>query len=342
MDVTPGSYMDAPEPAFFAETDVETALNSRCSSDADSDQSRLHWGMYDLETHISDENLHALERGVQVPRFTYSRLDVDFDQRPVVLAISAYETGLEQKWLNIESGMQHQAIHLVCAAVGMGTCILNLGIDGQFLYGELLGTARMRIEMMRPSYQGSLWSNDAPGDWVADPTLPEPRRSGGMLLLQAMENLAVAADGRNTGLEDISQLLWAARGRTPHLYFGKSCGLTIPVWNGVQEIASVYLVKEDGTFRYVNWRDGKPTHALEQVDDTHPGLKHGEVNIVLSVGETSARALWEVGYMLENLFVQAISLGVKYRSVLLDPAGVCEYATTCIPDAAAVFTVHGG
>jgi len=34
----------------------------------------------------------------------------------------------------------------------------------------------------------------------------------------------------------------------------------------------------------------------------------------LSRNEKSNRSLWEVGYMLENMFLQAKSLGISYKS----------------------------
>lgn len=340
MDTAPGSYMQEEEPSLPSETSVETALNSRCSSDHDSDQGKAHWGMYDPDTPVPLEHLHALDRGVQVARFTELRLSVDFDERPIVLAISNAASGFQREWLHIESGMQQQAVHLVCAALGMGTCIYNLGVDGKYLSEDLWGTARMGLEMMLPSFGGSLWSTSAPDDWSADPSLPDPRREGGIPLLQAMENLGTSADGRDAERQDISQLLWAARGRTPHLYLGRRWGLTIPTWAGHQDIADLYLVSKDGTFRYVNWRDDRPTHTLGRIGDPPGGWNPAEERLVMSANEPSGRALWEVGYMLMNLLVQAVSLGVGYDSQLLDPDVSSEYQAAGAPNACAALTIY--
>ena len=40
--------------------------------------------------------------------------------------------------------------------------------------------------------------------------------------------------------------------------------------------------------------------------------------IVLGKNESTGRALWEIGYELQNLLVQAASLGISYKAVLLD------------------------
>ena len=340
MDRIPGAYMRMGEPPLPAETSVETALNSRCSSDRDGNPRAGHWGMYDPDTPVPLEYLHALDRGAQIPRFTHHRLSVDFDERPIALAMSNAASGTERQWLHVESGMQHQAVHLVCAALGMGTCIYNLGVEGRYLSEELWGTARMGLEMMSPSFDGSLWSAKAPDDWVSDSSLPDPRRDGGIPLLRAMEDLATSAFGRKAERQDISQLLWAARGRTPHLHAGRRWGLTIPTWAGIQDIACLYLASKDGVFRYVNWRDDKPTHALEQIGGPVDRFEPDEYQMIMAANEQSSRALWEVGYMIENLLVQAGSIGVRYEAELLDPEAAGEYERAGIRGAAAVSTLY--
>lgn len=337
-----GIRMYEQEPAVASETSVEAALNSRCSSDSDRDSTVGHWGMYDEDQPVPSEVIQALERGIQIARFTYFPLDANFDERPVVLGMSNEAAGLDREWLHIESGMQQQAFHLVCAALGVGTCIYNLGTEGKSLNANLWGNVRMGIKMMRPTYDGSFWTTKAPEDWLPDPSLPEPRRDGGIPLVKAVEDMAISVDGRNAELRDVSQLLWAARGRTPHLYGGKRWGLTIPTWGGSQSIASLYAVTGDGAFRYVNWREDRPTHALQRISDLSEGLDAGEhARIVMAVDEETGRALWEVGYMLENLLAQAISLGVRCQAALLDPTTAAPYERSGIARAVALLSVSG-
>ncbi|HUV05517.1 MAG TPA: hypothetical protein VMX94_10470 [Armatimonadota bacterium] len=340
MDRVPGAYMRMGEPPLPAETTVETALNSRCSSDHDGNPRAGHWGMCDADTPVPLEYLHALDRAVQVPRFTHHRLSVNFDERPIIFSISNAAAGIERQWLHVESGMQHQAVHLVSAALGMGTCIYNLGVDGKYVNEELWATARMGIEMMLPSFDGSLWSAKAPDDWVSDSSLPDPRRDGGVPLLQAMEDLVTSVPGRKAEWQDVSQLLWAARGRTPHLYGGKRWGLTIPTWAGIQDIACLYLASKDGIFRYVNWRNDRPTHALEQIGGPLGRFEPDEHQMIVAADEQSCRALWEVGYMVENALVQTVSLGVRCEAALLEPEVAGKYEQAGISGAAAVLTLY--
>jgi hypothetical protein len=42
-----------------------------------------------------------------------------------------------------------------------------------------------------------------------------------------------------------------------------------------------------------------------------------EKAIVLCQNEKTGRALWEIGYMLENMLLQATSLGITYESKIL-------------------------
>ena len=69
-----------------------------------------------------------------------------------------------------------------------------------------------------------------------------------MPLFEAIERAEITSDGRRSGSKDVSQLLWAARGRTPHKYRGREWGMTIPTWAGGQNLPIVIdgLIREDG------------------------------------------------------------------------------------------------
>ena len=102
--------------------------------------------------------------------------------------------------------------------------------------------------------------------------------------------------------------------------------MTIPTWGGDQNISSLYLLSENKLYRYVNWKDQRPTHSSLQLNGIDPegfnemlGLFSAtRALIVIGKNEASARALWEVGYQLMNMLLQAGSLEISYTSFLLN------------------------
>ena len=102
--------------------------------------------------------------------------------------------------------------------------------------------------------------------------------------------------------------------------------MTIPTWAGEQHISSLYLISDQKLFRYVNLHRNRPTHSLEAVGEIDIDLHNELVKlfplsncfIVLGKNETFARALWEIGYQLLNLLVQAHALDAAYQAALLD------------------------
>ena len=61
--------------------------------------------------------------------------------------------------------------------------------------------------------------------------------------------------------------------------------------------------------------------------------------IVLGKNEAFNRALWEIGYQLLNLLVQAISLDIPYKAVLLDNKQKKLVTHSGIEDPVAVSTI---
>lgn len=69
-----------------------------------------------------------------------------------------------------------------------------------------------------------------------------------------------------------------------------------------------------------------PTRSLEKVGkiDTTAGklltdrYHPNNCLIVLSKNENAARSLWETGYQFLNMMLQAQSLGVSYKAILLE------------------------
>jgi hypothetical protein len=103
--------------------------------------------------------------------------------------------------------------------------------------------------------------------------------------------------------------------------------MTIPTWGGEQDISDVSVIWNGMLSRYINRRRGsKWAHALDTSDRVNPGawtslLKaHDPFDcfVVFGRNENSGRALWEIGYQLLNAMLQAVSLELKYRALLLN------------------------
>jgi len=116
----------------------------------------------------------------------------------------------------------------------------------------------------------------------------------------------------------------------------------------------VYVLKVHKLLRYVNWTKdfsllnraflnyakwtrGNPTHDIRLVRKVKIGtrLDGADTAIVLSQNEETGRALWEIGYMLENMFLQAKSLDISYQSKLFNSEEISQLAEVGIRKAAA-------
>jgi len=322
---------EASLPEAGAGTTVETALNSRCTSDYDDNPRQFHWGMFDRNRKLSHSQIEQITQRARVPSFAKGRASIGTEQGTLIFLVDNRETGLRREWAMVESGMQQQAVGLVCAALGVGHVHRSLGEEGKPLSGDEFATVQIKLDAMKPSYDGAYWSTSAPSDtrpWERG-NLPDPDRKGGKALLDVLGELKTdRSAGKATSDRELGQLLWAARGRTPHFYKSEPWGLTIPTYRGEQTISAVHVVRGDRLLRYVNWKGNRPTHTLEDAGGVDVetvkamGDRYlpGTWFIVLSRNEAPARALWEVGYQLLNLLLQAHSLGVSYKAVLLDEA----------------------
>lgn len=305
---------------------VELALNSRCTSDNDGDPETFHWGMFDPSARLSPEQVNRIVRLAENCRIADGRSKVEAHNASLTFSLDAAGTRHEREIAMIESGMQQQAVCLTCAALGIGMVFESQGPDGTQASTEKFITTKMRLGAMKPSYNGAFWNASTPEKerpWVMG-NLPDPTRNGRTPLLTALGNLRVAnRNGAVTSTSNLSQLLWAARGRTPHLYKSSPWGLTIPTWQGLQNISSVYVAADSGLYRYVNWKNGHPTHRLEaeknppRFDRLRDLLPSSNCFVILATNEPQARALWEVGYQVLNIVLQASALGIKYRTLVL-------------------------
>ena len=341
---------------------IEKVLNSRCSSQLDLGSRKSHWGTF-INRNPQQEVIDRILRCCSIPRFSSVRLVRWFDDGYLFVGFDKPNDPYIERMLHIESGMQQEAVYLACAAEGVGTCIHNEGINGTE-YGDRIATARHLIMETADPYEAGKFSITAPGPkkpFRVGKNLGEPLRDGNVECLPELEHLrSFNTSGSSATEMDISQLLWAARGRTPHLIrmhaWNLLWGLTIPTWGGHQSLTSVYLVKDKKLFRYRNWTKefsllnrallnyakwtrGNPTHDIELVRninfDRSNELEGADAAIVLSQNEETGRALWEMGYMLENMFLQAKSLDISYQSKLFNSEEIAQLAEVGITKAVA-------
>ena len=100
-------------------------------------------------------------------------------------------------------------------------------------------------------------------------------------------------------------------------------------------------------FEYINWLNNRPTHSLSMLNKIDSRLIE-ELNkifslnhtfIILAKNEEFAKPLWEVGYQLLNLLVQAYSLDISYQAALLDETHKEIVIRTGVENPVAVFAI---
>ena len=337
-------------PGMAKNISVETALNSRCTSDYDGDPRKFHWGLFDNSKKLTIEQIQDIIHHANIPRFSDKRVTIQSNENTLTFIVDKKTDGILRDWSMVESGMQQQAIGLVCAALGAGMAFRNLGENGTTISGNDYGTVKIKLDPMKPTYEGSFWSSRTPedfGHWIKG-NLPNPDRNGSKLLLSIMSNPKIENKGVvQPSVKSISQLLWAARGRTPHYYKSKPWGMTIPTWAGRQNITSVYFISEDKLHKYINWNNGKSTHALQELDTVERRLCNEVLRtfspnrgvFVLGKNEAYNRAFWEVGYQMQNLILQANSLDLSYRAVLLNDQQKIPIKRVGIADPVAILSI---
>jgi hypothetical protein len=350
---------------------IEKVLNSRCSSDFGGVSRKRHWGTY-KNSQPPQETIKRITRCCEVPQYSSGKLEFWFKEKYMFLGFEKQKAAFEERMLHVESGMQHEAAYLACAALGVGTCIHNLGINGTE-YGSKTATVRHLIMEMTDPYETGKFTAKAPGPekpFVVGKNLSAPMRDGEVECLPELERLTLfSKSGSYAKEKEISQLLWAAKGRTPHHVGSRPWGLTIPTWAHGQEYTDVYLVKNGKLFRYINWTEvchlnkplkrglrylkwrlygdskfhvmGNPTHDVKFLRkvDVSPQLEEAEVGIILCRNEKTGRALWEVGYMLENMFLQAKSLGISYESKIFSEDEILQLGKRGVANAVAALFV---
>jgi hypothetical protein len=307
---------------------IEKVLNSRCSCDFDGNPKNDHWGMFAENKHPSQEKLQVVLECCNAPQFSDGKLLHWFKDEYLFLGFEKVTEPFEMRLLHIESGMQQEAVYLACTALALGTCIFNMGINGTENDDKMLTVRHLILENIG-SYGTEKFSTSAPGPenpFKKGKNLSEPKRDGSMQCLSELRQLTLS---KNIGIQadetDVSQMLWAAKGRTPHYVKSHPWGLTIPTYGGGQNYTDIYLFKKNKLFRYVNWTTplsecwwivGNPTHDIKPEANVNISSELDDANIaiIVSRNEETNRALWEVGYMIENMLLQAKSLGISYKT----------------------------
>jgi hypothetical protein len=183
--------------------------------------------------------------------------------------------------------------------------------------------------------------------------LPDPCTTSSKSLEEVLANLNYVDhfSQENLSMQQISQILWAGYGCTPHTPSGKA-GLTVPsAWANYYMTRSIYLVNENGVFRYNNrnpvtnlsTRDhrlellgstsGRGRQSVEDVNSPQGGdarealrtivndLPEAPCYVILCLDSSYLDQEFpslEVGFVAGSILLQAtaINLGCHFKSVL--------------------------
>jgi hypothetical protein len=163
--------------------------------------------------------------------------------------------------------------------------------------------------------------------------LPDPSTNGQDTVEDVLANLRYTDkfSPGNLALQQISQLLWAGYGCTPHVVSGGKKGLTVPSAVARYYLTgTIYLVNEKGIFRYQDRNPGTNLttrdHRLEPMGAADSrgslaaavkGLPQAPCYIVVCLPKVSSRmqqeqqfALFETGFVAGNVLMQATALGL--------------------------------
>jgi hypothetical protein len=184
-----------------------------------------------------------------------------------------------------------------------------------------------------------------------DGWLPDPKTTGDDAIETVLANLKYTSNFNQTNLtrQQISQILWAGYGCTPHLSANGRMGLTVPSAMAKYYLTgSIYLVNENGVYRYhnrnpdtdLNTRD----HRLERInnDDVRnnlraavSGLSQAPCYIVLCLNSSDVQlfAQLEAGFVASNMLIQAsaIDLGCHFKTKLTSGEQEAVQNATGIP-----------
>lgn len=172
--------------------------------------------------------------------------------------------------------------------------------------------------------------------------LPDPSTNGQNSLEQVLANLNYVTkfSQKNLSLQQISQLLWAGYGCTPHVPLGGRKGLTVPsAVANYYLTGTIYVLSENGVLRY---RNRNPVtdftsrdHRIESVSPSDSraglqaavgGLPQAPCYVVISLKgaatttdePTKSWVALETGFVGASMLVQAtaMALGCHFKTGL--------------------------
>jgi hypothetical protein len=185
--------------------------------------------------------------------------------------------------------------------------------------------------------------------------LPDPSTDGQNKLEDVLANLRYIDrfSAENLTLQQISQLLWAGYGCTPHeATLGGRKGLTVPSAMARYYLTgTIYLANENGVYRYQNRNPGNDLttrdHRIEPVasSDARGELQAAVSSpspapayIIICLGDGIAAqeqdwALMETGFVAGNVLVQAsaMGLGCHFKAELTPDEQTAIQEATGIP-----------
>ena len=188
--------------------------------------------------------------------------------------------------------------------------------------------------------------------------LPDPSTNGQNRLEEVLANLKYVSkfSPKNLTLQQISQLLWAGYGCTPHVAaLGGRKGLTVPSAMAEYYLTgTIYLANEKGVYRYHNRNPSTDLttrdHRIEPISSNDirdnlrsavNGLPQAPCYIVICLGGKAAKgttqvknwALLETGFVAANILVQAsaIGLGCYFETTLTSDEQAGIQKVTGIP-----------
>lgn len=148
---------------------------------------------------------------------------------------------------------------------------------------------------------------------ASDITLPQPQKTGGMPLMEALANRQSTREFSNDKLlseQQLSDLLWAACG------FNREDKLTIPTALNKQEI-TVYVIKPEGAWLYAA-KENKLTQVTDEdvreYSASQDFAKKAPLNIAIvsdkELMENDIYAGTDAGAVMQNIYLWCAANGV--------------------------------
>jgi hypothetical protein len=244
---------------------------------------------------------------------------------------SAFEVGIaverhEEAGMAVQAGLVAGTAFRDDGGSAVASCPMKWAQD----HANLKWNPRHTIRMVSVYGQAEATPLDTAGAAISsDSSLTVPFARGQSGFEQVLSGLRQDSSFGLTGLSDenLSQLLWAAYGVTPHQTYRGRLGTTVPTAAAAFHLTGrIYLVRDVGLERYHNRRPGDTTlttadHRLERVfsGDLRHQLRQATARIpgaapayiVVCVSDTGSNAaMLEAGFTAFQLLAQARSLGL--------------------------------